>query len=300
MVSNILIEKDHPMHTDLKHLSTIWRDERTNLIDRLTDDILAHAGPSYELIPREQMLIASAQVIDAWQTALDNDDRTPVCTFARGMGRRRAEAHVGIDEIMTVIDLIRDMVWYTLRQLYANGGWDHDMVAKIEDWLHAMRNSTVGSYGETLRAAEKELADREQALAMQHQLIQELSTPIVPLHDGVLVLPLVGAVDTRRATQIVEAVLEQIVTHQADVCIVDITGVAVVDTSVANHILHLTQAVRLLGATIVLVGISPEIAQTLVQLGVDLGNISIRANLQAGIADALQRCGLMIQPIQQH
>lgn len=285
------------MHTDLKRLNTIWRDNRTNIIDRLTDDILAHAGPSYATIPREQMLIASTQVIDAWQTALDNDDRTPVCAFARAMGRRRAESHVGIEEIMTVIDLIRDTVWYALRQLYTAGDWNHAMVAEIEGWLHAMRNSTVESYGETLRAAEQELVNREQALAMQHQLIQELSTPIVPLHDGVLVLPLVGAVDTRRATQIVEAVLEQIVTHQADVCIVDITGVAVVDTSVANHILHLTQAVRLLGATIVLVGISPEIAQTLVQLGVDLSNISIKANLQAGIADALQRCGLMIQPI---
>ncbi len=110
-------------------------------------------------------------------------------------------------------------------------------------------------------------------------------------------LPLVGTIDTRRAMQIVEFVLEQIVEHQADVFILDITGVTVVDTSVANHILQMTRAVRLLGATTVLVGISSEIAQTLVQLGIDLSSIGIRANLQAGIAYALSRCDLAIQPI---
>jgi rsbT co-antagonist protein RsbR len=286
------------MHADLHHVGDVWRAQRATSIAQLTDDILAHAGPAYASNTRDQMVSTSTQLIDAWQAAFDSGDSAPIQAFAQALGRRGAEDHVGVDVFMTVIDLVRDLVWRVLDQVYASGECDRAVVAELERWLHAMRNSAVSSYGETFRMAEQRLDEREHALSMQRQLIQELSTPIVPIHEGVLVLPLVGTIDTRRAMQIVESVLEQIVEHQADVFILDITGVAVVDTSVGNHILQMTRAVRLLGATTVLVGISSEIAQTLVQLGVDLSSISIKANLQAGIAYALSRCGLAIQPIQ--
>jgi rsbT co-antagonist protein RsbR len=285
------------MPADLHQVGDVWRAQRTASIDQITDDIRAHAGPSYANISRNDMLVASTQLIDVWQTAFDTNDSTPICTFAHAMGRRRAEAHVGAGEIMTVIDIIRTRLWQILGQIYESEANDRAVIAEVELWLHAMRNSAVESYGETLRVAEQRLDEREQALSMQRELIQELSTPIVPIHEGVLVLPLVGTIDTRRAMQIVESVLEQIVEHQADMFILDITGVSVVDTSVANHILQMTRAVRLLGATTVLVGISNEVAQTLVQLGVDLSSISIRSNLQAGIAYALSQCGLAIQPL---
>lgn len=285
------------MPADLHQVGDVWRAQRTASIDQITDDILAQAGPSYANIAREQMLSASTKLIDVWQEAFDTHDNGPIRQFAHAMGRQRAESHVGVDEIMTVIDIIRDRLWQILDLTYAPEPYNLAAVAELERWLHAMRNSTVSSYGETLRIAEQRLDEREQALSLQRLLIQELSTPIVPIHEGVLVLPLVGTIDTRRAMQIVEAVLEQIVEHQADMFILDITGVSVVDTSVANHILQMTRAVRLLGATTVLVGISNEIAQTLVQLGIDLSSISIRSNLQAGIAYALSHCGLAIQPI---
>ncbi len=169
------------MPADLHHVSDVWRTQRTTLIDQISDDILAQAGPSYTNISRDQMIAASTQLIDAWQAAFDHNDSAPICAFAHAMGRRRAEDHVGVDEIMTVIDIVRARLRQILDQIYASDEWDRAVVAELESWLHAMRNSTVSSYGETLRMAEQRLDEREQALRMQQQLIQELSTPIVPI-----------------------------------------------------------------------------------------------------------------------
>ena len=127
--------------------------------------------------------------------------------------------------------------------------------------------------------------------------IRELSTPIIPVHEGILVLPLVGSVDSRRATEITERLLEAIAAHQAELVIIDITGVPLIDTSTANHLLMTTRAASLLGSQVVLVGMGAEIAQTIVHLGVELRGLTTLANLQAGIAYALGRIGLGIQPL---
>lgn len=285
------------MTTDLSRVSAAWRAQSETYIQQLTDDILAHAGPSYATIPRAQLLVASQQLVGAWQAAFDTNDSTLICDFARQIGRQRSETHVVMNDIMRVVTIVREGVWRVLARVYANGVQDITAVEQIEGWLHEMRKEIVSSYGATLQAAEQQLVEREQALAHQSMLIQELSTPIVPIHEGVLVLPLVGGIDTRRATQIMEAVLEHIVASQADVLILDITGVPVVDTTVGNYILQMARAVTLLGATIILVGIGSSMAMTLVELGVDLNSIVIKANLRDGIAYALEQLGLSIQPL---
>jgi|SRR5215213_400648 len=283
------------MPSDLERISILWREQSAAYCEHLTDDILSNAGPSYAPMPRDQMLIASRLVVNAWQTAFDTNDSTPIREFARQMGRRRAEGHVVMDDIMRVVDIIRAGIWRLLARAYQDGDWNIAIVTQLEDWLHEMRNAVVSSYSITLQATEEGLAEREQAMEMQRQLIQELSTPIVPIHEGVLVLPLVGMIDSRRATQILEAALEQIVAAQAEVLIVDITGVPFIDTSVANHLLQMTRAVTLLGAQTVLVGIGADIAQTLVQLGINLSSIVTKANLQEGIVYALHQMDLAIQ-----
>lgn len=141
---------------------------------------------------------------------------------------------------------------------------------------------------------EAQIAAARSALAAQQQLIQELSSPVTRLWDGILLLPLVGSIDARRSTQITEQLLEGLARHQASVVIVDIAGVPVVDTAVANHLFMAVQAARLLGAEVVLVGISSETAQTIVQLGVDLSHLTTMADLQAGLAYALRRAGLAV------
>jgi anti-anti-sigma regulatory factor len=125
----------------------------------------------------------------------------------------------------------------------------------------------------------------------QHQLqatVLELSAPLLPLLPGVLVLPLIGAIDARRAERILEAELEAIIREQATVVLVDITGTSVVDTGVAIQLIRSAEAARLLGCRTILVGVQPEIAQTLVGLGVDLRGIATRSTLAAGLQEALR------------
>ncbi len=142
-----------------------------------------------------------------------------------------------------------------------------------------------------LEKLQKEIIDT------QRQALRELSTPIVPVLEGVLVLPLVGSIDTGRAQQVMETLLDAVGGHQAEVVIIDVTGVPVVDTGVANHLLQVTRAAALLGAECVLVGISPDVAQTIVSLGVDLSGITTKADLQAGIEHALETAGKKIVPL---
>jgi anti-anti-sigma factor len=128
---------------------------------------------------------------------------------------------------------------------------------------------------------------QEQVISAQRKIIHELSTPIVPINENILVLPLVGAIDSTRAQQIMEAMLGAIVQQRAQVLIVDITGILIVDTQVANYLLESAQAARLLGAQVILVGIAPEVAQTIVHLGVDLSSIITRSTLKDGLQFAM-------------
>jgi rsbT co-antagonist protein RsbR len=130
------------------------------------------------------------------------------------------------------------------------------------------------------------LASMESLRRHQHA-IRELSTPVIRVHDRVLLLPIVGTVDSLRAQQIMETVLTRVVEEQAKVVILDIAGVAVVDTQVADHLLKTTAAVKLLGAQSVLTGISPEVARTIVELGVDVSTMHTRSRLADGIDLAL-------------
>jgi anti-anti-sigma regulatory factor len=140
---------------------------------------------------------------------------------------------------------------------------------------------------EQIRNEQERIALHEQVIAAQRAALRELSTPIIPLTDDVVAMPLIGAIDSNRAQQIIETLLTGVATSRATTAILDITGVQVVDTQVANALLRAAQAVKLLGARVVLTGIRPEIAQTLVGLGLDMGGITTRATLQSGIAFAL-------------
>ncbi len=155
---------------------------------------------------------------------------------------------------------------------------------RLEDALNLHKQSE-----EALRVERNSL---QEVVAQQHYLIdtiRQLSAPLLPVHDGILVMPLIGHIDSVRGQQITEELLIGVQTHQASFVIIDITGVPIVDTAVANHLLLATRAVSLLGARCVLVGVSPEVAQTLVQLGVDLSQLATHRNLQAGIGYAIAR-----------
>lgn len=137
----------------------------------------------------------------------------------------------------------------------------------------------------------RDLAETSEAQAQLLELVRELSAPIVPLMEDVLVMPLIGTIDSQRGQQILDDLLQMVEVQRSRVVLMDITGVPVVDTSVAQILLRAVQAVRLLGGEAVLVGITPEVAQTLVSLGVDLRDMTTRADLQAGVVYALRQVG---------
>jgi anti-anti-sigma regulatory factor len=168
----------------------------------------------------------------------------------------------------------------------------------LEGFVEAQAAEGDRQRAEMERAYVKTVTEQSEQAALLRSTISELSTPIIPVYAGILVLPLVGSVDSRRATEITERLLEEIAAQQAEIVIIDITGVPVIDTSTANHLLMTTRAANLLGSRVILVGIGAEIAQTIVHIGIELQGLVTLANLQAGIAYALGQIGLGIQPLQ--
>ncbi len=131
--------------------------------------------------------------------------------------------------------------------------------------------------------------------ALQRVAIRELSTPVLPFREGMLLLPIIGQIDSHRARQLTEHLLESIRVNRAKVIVIDITGVATVDSRVANHLVQTVEAARLMGAEVVISGISPEIALTMVTLGIDMGSVHTVGDLQNGIEHAERLLGYQVK-----
>lgn len=199
----------------------------------------------------------------------------------------------------------RNSVMVAFEQLAERGAWDgewtyvradgdtfpgHVTIVMLNDAQGAPQAvaGIIRDLSEQRRAEEERATLQEQVIDAQRAALREVSTPLIPLAEDVVVMPLVGAIDSARAQQIMEVLLEGIAQHQADTVLLDISGVRVVDTQVADALLRSARAVQLLGAQIILTGISADVAQTIVHLGADMGRIMTRANLQDGLRYALE------------
>ena len=140
---------------------------------------------------------------------------------------------------------------------------------------------------------------REDIINRQREEMLELSTPVVKLWDGILALPMIGTLDSARTQIVMESLLQRIVDTGSEIAIIDITGVPTVDTLVAQHLLKTITAIRLMGAECIISGIRPQIAQTIVHLGVELHGVTTKANLADALKLALQRCNLTVSEISQ-
>jgi rsbT co-antagonist protein RsbR len=143
-------------------------------------------------------------------------------------------------------------------------------------------------------AIETYLHQRERTIRTQQDAIRELSTPVLQLRERLLLLPIIGVIDSQRARQLTEQLLHGIRTHRAKVVVMDVTGVSAVDSAVANHLVQTVQASRLMGATVIITGLSAEVAQTLVRLGIDLGTVQTVGDLQSGIEEAERLLGYQL------
>jgi rsbT co-antagonist protein RsbR len=135
------------------------------------------------------------------------------------------------------------------------------------------------------------ILQRERTIRDQQEAIRELSTPVLQLRQGLLILPIIGVIDPQRARQLTEQLLRAIRTSRAKVVVMDITGVATIDTAIANRLVQTVEASRLMGATVIVTGLSPEIAHTLVMLGVDLSRMRTVGDLEGGIGEADELLG---------
>ncbi|CAM4072608.1 RsbT co-antagonist protein RsbRA [Lederbergia lenta] len=154
----------------------------------------------------------------------------------------------------------------------------NEMLIGFDNWMMPISNKMIEIYSETW----------EKTVSLQKIALQELSAPLIPVFEKISIMPLVGTIDTERARLIMENLLTGVVKHRADVVLIDITGVPVVDTMVAHHIIQAADAVRLVGARCMLVGIRPEIAQTIVNLGINLSQVTTTSTLRKGIEKALE------------
>jgi len=188
-------------------------------------------------------------------------------------------------ETATFVFSLKEPVFMRLRQEL---GGDAQALAD-ETWITTELLDSLGLY--TTEVYQK---GREEIIYRQQQELLELSTPVVRMWDGVLALPLIGTLDSARTQIVMESLLQQIVETGAAVAIIDITGVPTVDTLVAQHLLKTVAAARLMGADCMISGIRPQIAQTIVHLGVDLGDVITKASLADALKVALARTGFTV------
>lgn len=164
----------------------------------------------------------------------------------------------------------------------------YSVLSSVDDWIEPIIRLLVNEY----------TGSWEQIVSLQRVALQELSAPLIPVMDRITIMPLIGTIDTERAKLIMENLLQGTINHNSEVVLIDITGVPVVDTMVAHHIIQAAEAVHLIGAKCILVGIRPEIAQTIVNLGIDLSDFSTKSSLQKGFTTALEITNRKIVPLE--
>ncbi len=184
--------------------------------------------------------------------------------------------------------LLRDVL---ARSLFAKYHTDTALLARVLDAYEPAANQIAST------VAVGFVRERERVIREQQEALRELSTPVLQVRERLLILPMIGLIDPHRARQLTEQLLHGIRANRAKVVVIDITGVAAMDANVANHLVLTVEAARLLGARVIVTGLSPEIAQTLVNIGVDLGKMNTVGDLQGGIEEAERVLGYKVVPV---
>jgi len=268
------------------------QNEQTLLTEWLQQQLSAKAfrsGRLKESELREQSSEFLSAFIRALQSGKIFDPESSAWSEVRDvlghLSRSRATQGFTSGETATFVFSLKQPVFARLRQEL---GRDPAALAE-ETWAISTLIDQLGLY--TVDHYQK---GREEVISRQQQELMELSTPVVKLWEGVLALPLIGTLDSSRTQVVMENLLEQIVSTGASLAIIDITGVPTVDTLVAQHLLKTVAAARLMGADCIISGIRPQIAQTIVHLGVELGNVITKASLADAFAIALERSGMTV------
>jgi rsbT co-antagonist protein RsbR len=244
-----------------------------------------------DLLSESSLRDQSAEFLALFRRALESGSDTaqsdwqPVREFLDTLSRSRARQGFTPAETAMFVFSLREPLFDRVQREYAA------RTDRLGPLISEISN-TIDKLG--LYTTEIYVKGREELITRQQQEMLELSTPVVQLWEGVLALPLIGTLDSERTQVVMENLLQQIVATGAGIAIIDITGVPTVDTLVAQHLLKTVAAARLMGADCIISGIRPQIAQTIVHLGVELGQVTTKATLADAFAIALRRNGMMV------
>ena len=264
-----------------KELLAEWVKEQMSAISK--------QGAIKEAELREQcdtfLHLFTAAIRDGNTTDLRTSEWDAVMRFLAEVSSSRGEQGFSPSETATFVFSFKKPLFTALSKTYAK---DAPALAAAT-WEATAILDRLGLY-----TMDVYLKTRETVIARQQEDMLELSTPVVSLAEGILALPVIGTLDSARTQVVMESLLQRIVETGSTVAIIDITGVPTVDTLVAQHLLKTVTAARLMGADCIISGIRPQIAQTIVHLGVDLGDVITKATLSSAFAIALQRKGMSI------
>jgi rsbT co-antagonist protein RsbR len=216
-------------------------------------------------------------VYDNYVNALETGSIEALQAYARELSERIIPRGVETHEVLGIVLLLRDIL---ARSLFDNYQHDADLLNRILDSYEPAANRIAVTVGVSF------VEERERVIREQQEAIRDLSTPVLQVRNRLLILPIIGVLDSQRARQLTEQLLGAIQANRAKVVVIDITGVATIDVTVANHLVQTVEAARLMGASAIITGLSSRIAQTLVDLGVDLGMMKTVGDLQGGLEEA--------------
>jgi rsbT co-antagonist protein RsbR len=257
----------------LRRNRTVLREEWAR---RITDAKLLTAMTSDEIFAE------ATSVYDNYIEVLETGSVEALQDYARNLSERIIPRGVETDEVLGIVLLLRDVLARSLFEKYQS---DFDLLNRVLDAYEPAANRIANTVGVSF------VQERERIIRQQQEAIRELSTPVLQVRERLLILPIIGVLDSQRARQVTEQLLRGIRTNRAKVVVIDITGVPTIDQTVANNLVQTVEASRLMGASVIITGLSSEIAQTLVTIGVDLSKVNAVGDLQGGIEEAERLLG---------
>ncbi len=262
-------------HELLPQLVAHLREHRTKLrqqwATRINDTHLLEA------MTLQEMAVETTSVYDNYVEVLETGSVQALQKYAQDLSERIIPRGVETHEVVGIVLLLRDVLARSLFEKYQR---DFALLNQVLDAYEPAANRIANTVAVSF------VDERERVIHQQQDALRRLSTPVLPVRERLLILPIIGVLDSERARQLTEQLLSGIRTHRAKVVVIDITGAPEVDATVANHLVQTVDACRLMGATVIITGLSPKIAQTLVTLGVDLSKIHTMGDLQGGLEEA--------------
>ena len=264
----------------LQELVGYLREQRTELREEWARRI--SEAELLQVMSEDEIFSEATAVYDNYVDALETGSVETLEHYARELSERIIPRGVETHEVLGIVLLLRDVL---ARALFTRYQKDMELLNRILDAYEPAANRIAVTVGVSF------VEERERVIHEQQEAMRELSTPVLQLRERLLILPIIGVLDSARARQLTEQLLGAIQEKRARVVVIDITGVASVDRTVANHLVQTVEASRLMGASTILTGLSSEIAQTLVDLGVDLSMMKTVGDLQGGIVEAERLAG---------